>query len=141
MANKVWKTKIPTRLTGKWEEHRGAEVKEMLEAQVSERPAPAPARRRVRPGHSGISLEGLENLRSCTSFLGNPFQYLAIVTANKVSHLQSEPLISIWALYADMNLLFNVSYHHTVCSPSTGEGAAALLSVPPALQNKSPTNN
>lgn len=33
----------------------------------------------------------------------------------KVFNLQLEPLISMLALYADLNLLFSLNYHHTVC--------------------------
>lgn len=117
MEKVIQKTKIPNILPGKWEQHRNHRNSEYLATHGGQR-LWGLLKAGSDQGIQGFPHSGLENLLSCTDFLGNLFQSLTILTVKKGFLLAVR--ISMLASYADLNLLFSFNYHHTVCLSRPG---------------------
>lgn len=83
MEKVIQKTKIRNTLPGKWEQHRNHRNSEYLAAHGGQS-LWGLLKAGSDWGIQGFPCSGLENLQSCTNFLGNLFQYLTILIVKKV---------------------------------------------------------
>lgn len=82
MEKVIQKTKIPNILPGKWEQHRNHRNSEYLVTHGGQS-LWGLLKAGSDQGIQGFPHSDLENLQSCTNFLGNLFQYLTILTVKK----------------------------------------------------------
>lgn len=82
MEKVIQKKKIPNILPGKWEQHRNHRNSEYLATRGGQS-LWGLLKAGSDQGIQGFAHSRLENLQSCTNFLGNLFQYLTILTVKK----------------------------------------------------------